>query len=181
MKMFLKVLRLGKSGIVSNSSYAEMGFRSQVSGSMDIDFSQLIDRKLLRFMGESAAYSYLAAQDAISMASLSDEQLDSPRVGIVAGSGGASTRVMVTTADIAREKGPKRIGPYAVTKSMGSSISAILGTAFKIKGVNYSISSACATSAHCIGHGADLIKSGQQDIVIAGGGEDEHWSSSSLI
>ena len=102
-----------------------MGFRSQVSGSMDIDFSQLIDRKLLRFMGESAAYSYLAAQDAISMASLSEEQLDSPRVGIVAGSGGASTRVMVTTADIAREKGPKRIGPYAVTKSMGSSISAI--------------------------------------------------------
>ena len=132
-------------------------------------------------MGESAAYSYLAAQDAIGMASLSEEQLDSPRVGIVAGSGGASTRVMVTTADIAREKGPKRIGPYAVTKSMGSSISAILGTAFKIKGVNYSISSACATSAHCIGHGADLIKSGQQDIVIAGGGEDEHWSSSSLF
>ncbi|MDA9578252.1 beta-ketoacyl-ACP synthase I [Gammaproteobacteria bacterium] len=177
----LESLKLGKSGIVSNTSYAEMGFRSQVSGSMDIDFSQLIDRKLLRFMGESAAYSYLAAQDAISMASLSDEQLDSPRVGIVAGSGGASTRVMVTTADIAREKGPKRIGPYAVTKSMGSSISAILGTAFKIKGVNYSISSACATSAHCIGHGADLIKSGQQDIVIAGGGEDEHWSSSSLF
>ena len=177
----LESLKLGKSGIVSNSSYAEMGFRSQVSGSMDIDFSQLIDRKLLRFMGESAAYSYLAAQDAIGMASLSEEQLDSPRVGIVAGSGGASTRVMVTTADIAREKGPKRIGPYAVTKSMGSSISAILGTAFKIKGVNYSISSACATSAHCIGHGADLIKSGQQDIVIAGGGEDEHWSSSSLF
>ena len=177
----LESLKLGKSGIISNTSYAEMGFRSQVSGSLDIDFSQLIDRKLLRFMGESAAYSYLAAQDAISMASLSDEQLDSPRVGIVAGSGGASTRVMVTTADIAREKGPKRIGPYAVTKSMGSSISAILGTAFKIKGVNYSISSACATSAHCIGHGADLIKSGQQDIVIAGGGEDEHWSSSSLF
>ena len=177
----LESLKLGKSGIVSNSSYAKMGFRSQVSGSMDIDFSQLIDRKLLRFMGESAAYSYLAAQDAIGMASLSEEQLDSPRVGIVAGSGGASTRVMVTTADIAREKGPKRIGPYAVTKSMGSSISAILGTAFKIKGVNYSISSACATSAHCIGHGADLIKSGQQDIVIAGGGEDEHWSSSSLF
>ncbi len=177
----LESLKLGKSGIVSNSSYAEMGFRSQVSGSMDIDFSKLIDRKLLRFMGESAAYSYLAAQDAIGMASLSEEQLDSPRVGIVAGSGGASTRVMVTTADIAREKGPKRIGPYAVTKSMGSSISAILGTAFKIKGVNYSISSACATSAHCIGHGADLIKSGQQDIVIAGGGEDEHWSSSSLF
>ena len=177
----LESLKNGKSGIVSNSSYADMGFRSQVSGSMDIDFSELIDRKLLRFMGESAAYSYLAAKDAIEMSSLTEEDLDSPRVGIVAGSGGASTRVMVSTADITREKGPKRIGPYAVTKSMGSSISAILGTAFKIKGVNYSISSACATSAHCIGHGADLIKSGQQDIVIAGGGEDEHWSSSSLF
>ena len=177
----LESLKNGKSGIVSNSSYADMGFRSQVSGSMDIDFSKLIDRKLLRFMGESAAYSYLAAKDAIEMSSLTEEDLDSPRVGIVAGSGGASTRVMVSTADIVREKGPKRIGPYAVTKSMGSSISAILGTAFRIKGVNYSISSACATSAHCIGHGADLIKSGQQDIVIAGGGEDEHWSSSSLF
>ena len=177
----LESLKNGKSGIISNSSYADMGFRSQVSGSMDIDFSKLIDRKLLRFMGESAAYSYLAAKDAIEMSSLTEEDLDSPRVGIVAGSGGASTRVMVSTADITREKGPKRIGPYAVTKSMGSSISAILGTAFKIKGVNYSISSACATSAHCIGHGADLIKSGQQDIVIAGGGEDEHWSSSSLF
>ena len=180
-KDVLESLMNGKSGIVSNSSYADMGFRSQVSGSMDIDFSKLIDRKLLRFMGESAAYSYLAAKDAIEMSSLTEEDLDSPRVGIVAGSGGASTRVMVSTADIVREKGPKRIGPYAVTKSMGSSISAILGTAFKIKGVNYSISSACATSAHCIGHGADLIKSGQQDIVIAGGGEDEHWSSSSLF
>ena len=177
----LASLQNGASGIVSNSSYAEMGFRSQISGSMDINFSELIDRKLLRFMGESAAYSYLAAKDAIEMSCLDEEDLDSPRVGIVAGSGGASTRVMVSTADIAREKGPKRIGPYAVTKSMGSSISAILGTAFKIKGVNYSISSACATSAHCIGHGADLIKSGQQDIVIAGGGEDEHWSSSSLF
>ncbi|MDC0392526.1 beta-ketoacyl-ACP synthase II [Gammaproteobacteria bacterium] len=177
----LESLKNGKSGIISNSSYADMGFRSQVSGSMDIDFSKLIDRKLLRFMGESAAYSYLAAKDAIEMSSLTEEDLDSPRVGIVAGSGGASTRVMVSTSDIVREKGPKRIGPYAVTKSMGSSISAILGTAFKIKGVNYSISSACATSAHCIGHGADLIKSGQQDIVIAGGGEDEHWSSSSLF
>ena len=114
----LESLKNGKSGIVSNSSYADMGFRSQVSGSMDIDFSELIDRKLLRFMGESAAYSYLAAKDAIEMSSLTEEDLDSPRVGIVAGSGGASTRVMVSTADIAREKGPKRIGPYAVTKSM---------------------------------------------------------------
>jgi 3-oxoacyl-[acyl-carrier-protein] synthase-1 len=174
-------LKKGKSGITADETYKEMGFRSQVSGSVDLNFSELIDRKLYRFMGESAAYAYLAAQDAIEMAGISELHLNSDRTGIVAGSGGASTRVMVTTADITREKGPKRIGPYAVTKSMGSSISAILGTAFKLKGINYSISSACATSAHCIGHGADLIKSGQQDIVIAGGGEDLHWSSSSLF
>ena len=171
----------GKSGITADETYKEMGFRSQVSGSVDLNFSELIDRKLYRFMGESAAYAYLAAQDAIEMAGISELHLDSDRTGIVAGSGGASTRVMVSTADITREKGPKRIGPYAVTKSMGSSISAILGTAYKLKGINYSISSACATSAHCIGHGADLIKSGQQDIVLAGGGEDLHWSSSGLF
>ena len=174
-------LKNGKSGITADETYKEMGFRSQVSGSVDLNFSELIDRKLYRFMGESAAYAYLAAQDAIEMAGISELHLNSDRTGIVAGSGGASTRVMVSTADITREKGPKRIGPYAVTKSMGSSISAILGTAYKLKGINYSISSACATSAHCIGHGADLIKSGQQDIVIAGGGEDLHWSSSSLF
>ena len=174
-------LKNGKSGITSNETYKEMGFRSQVSGSVDLNFSELIDRKLYRFMGESAAYAYLAAQDAIEMAGISELHLNSDRTGIVAGSGGASTRVMVSTADITREKGPKRIGPYAVTKSMGSSISAILGTAYKLKGINYSISSACATSAHCIGHGADLIKSGQQDIVLAGGGEDLHWSSSGLF
>ena len=177
----LDSLKNGKSGITADETYKEMGFRSQVSGSVDLNFSELIDRKLYRFMGESAAYAYLAAQDAIEMAGISELHLNSDRTGIVAGSGGASTRVMVSTADITREKGPKRIGPYAVTKSMGSSISAILGTAYKLKGINYSISSACATSAHCIGHGADLIKSGQQDIVIAGGGEDLHWSSSSLF
>ena len=174
-------LKNGKSGITGDETHKEMGFRSQVSGSVDLNFSELIDRKLYRFMGESAAYAYLAAQDAIEMAGISELHLNSDRTGIVAGSGGASTRVMVSTSDITREKGPKRIGPYAVTKSMGSSISAILGTAYKLKGINYSISSACATSAHCIGHGADLIKSGQQDIVIAGGGEDLHWSSSSLF
>ena len=177
----LDSLKNGKSGITADETYKEMGFRSQVSGSVDINLSELIDRKLYRFMGESAAYAYLAAQDAIEMAGISELHLNSERAGIVAGSGGASTRVMVSTADITREKGPKRIGPYAVTKSMGSSISAILATAYKLKGINYSISSACATSAHCIGHGADLIKSGQQDIVMAGGGEDLHWSSSSLF
>ena len=177
----LSSLQEGKSGITSNQSYSDMGFRSQISGSIDLDYSELIDRKLLRFMGEASAYSYLAAKDAIKMSGLEEEYLNSPRVGIVAGSGGSSTRVMLSTSDITREKGPKRIGPYAVTKSMASSISAILGTAFKLKGINYSISSACATSAHCIGHGADLIRSGQQDIIIAGGGEDEHWSSSNLF
>ena len=177
----LDSLKNGKSGITADEIHKEMGFRSQISGSVDLNFSELIDRKLYRFMGESAAYAYLAAQDAIEMAGISELHLNSDRTGIVAGSGGASTRVMVSTADITREKGPKKIGPYAVTKSMGSSISAILGTAYKLKGINYSISSACATSAHCIGHGADLIKSGQQDIVIAGGSEDLHWSSSSLF
>ena len=177
----LDSLKNGKSGITANETYKEMGFRSQVSGNVDLNFAELIDRKLFRFMGEASAYAYLAAQDAIEMAGISEDHLNSEKTGIVAGSGGSSTRVMVSTADITREKGPKRIGPYAVTKSMGSSISAILGTAYKLKGINYSISSACATSAHCIGHGADLIKSGQQDIVIAGGGEDLHWSSSSLF
>ena len=177
----LKNLQAGKSGITKNETYSKMGFRSQIAGSISIELSDFIDRKLLRFMGEGSAYSYLAALDALEMAGLDERDISSPKVGIVAGSGGASTRVMVQTADIAREKGPKRIGPYAVTKSMGSSISAILGTALKLKGINYSISSACATSAHCIGHAAELIKSGQQDIVLAGGGEDEHWSSSSLF
>ena len=177
----LNSLKNGKSGITANETYKEMGFRSQISGSVDINFAELIDRKLYRFMGEASAYSYLAAKDAIEMSGITESHLDSIKTGIVAGSGGSSTRVMVSTSDITRDKGPKRIGPYAVTKTMGSSISAILATAFKLKGINYSISSACATSAHCIGHAADLIKSGQQDIVIAGGGEDLHWSSSNLF
>ena len=174
-------LKNGSSGISFNDVYSEMGFRSCVSGSIDINLSDYIDRKLLRFMGESAGYSYLATKDALDMAGINEEDLDSPRIGIVAGSGGSSTRIMVENGDIARERGPKRIGPYGVTRSMSSSISAIISTAFKLKGINYSISSACATSAHCIGHAADLIKSGQQDIVIAGGSDDEHWSSSCLF
>ena len=177
----LNHLQNGKSGISFNKTYSEMGFRSCISGSIDIDLSDLIDRKLLRFMGESSGYAYLATKDALEMAGIEEEDLDSPKIGIVAGSGGASTRVMIASGDIAREKGPKRIGPYGVTKSMSSSISAIIATALKLKGINYSISSACATSAHCIGHAADLIKNGQQDIVIAGGSDDEHWSSSCLF
>lgn len=174
-------LQNAKSGIVFNEKYSDMGFRSCVSGSVNIDLSEHIDRKLLRFMGESAGYAYLATKDALKMAGIDESHLDSPKIGIVAGSGGASTRVMLESGDIAREKGPKRIGPYGVTKSMSSSISAIIATALKLKGINYSISSACATSAHCIGHAADLIKSGQQDVVIAGGSDDEHWSSSCLF
>ena len=174
-------LQNAKSGIVFNEKYSEMGFRSCVSGSVNIDLSEHIDRKLLRFMGESAGYAYLATKDALKMAGIDESHLDSPKIGIVAGSGGASTRVMLESGDIAREKGPKRIGPYGVTKSMSSSISAIIATALKLKGINYSISSACATSAHCIGHAADLIRSGQQDVVIAGGSDDEHWSSSCLF
>jgi len=180
-KEVLHSLQNGKSGIVKNQTYADMNFRSQISGSIDIDLKEAIDRKLLRFMGEAPAYAYLAALDAIDMSGLSDEMLSNPRVGIVAGSGGASTKAQVVTADITRDKGPKRIGPYAVTKTMGSTVAAILGTALKLQGVNYSISSACSTSAHCIGHGAELIKSGQQDIVLVGGGEDEHWSSSCMF
>ena len=174
-------LQNAKSGIVFNEKYSEMGFRSCVSGSVNINLSEHIDRKLLRFMGESAGYAYLATKDALRMAGIDESHLDSPKIGIVAGSGGASTRVMLESGDIARERGPKRIGPYGVTKSMSSSISAIIATALKLKGINYSISSACATSAHCIGHAADLIKSGQQDVVIAGGSDDEHWSSSCLF
>ena len=174
-------LQNGLSGISFNDVYSEMGFRSCISGSININLADYIDRKLLRFMGESAGYSYLATKDALDMASINEEDLDSPRIGIVAGSGGSSTRIMVENGDIARDRGPKRIGPYGVTRSMSSSISAIISTAFKLKGINYSISSACATSAHCIGHAADLIKSGQQDIVIAGGSDDEHWSSSCLF
>jgi len=177
----LMCLQNGKSGIVYNDTYSEMGFRSCISGSININLSDHIERKLLRFMGEASGYAYLATMDALQMAGIDEKDLDSPRVGIVAGSGGASTRVMVDSGDIAREKGPKRIGPYGVTKSMSSSISAIIATALKLKGVNYSISSACATSAHCIGHAADLIRYGQQDVVIAGGSDDEHWSSSCLF
>ena len=180
-KDVVESLQNGKSGISFNERYSDLGFRSCVSGSVKINLADFIDRKLLRFMGDSSGYSYLATLDALEMAELSLDEISTPRIGIVAGSGGASTRIMVRSSDITRDKGPKRIGPYGVTKSMSSAISANIATALKIKGINYSISSACATSAHCIGHAADLIKNGQQDIVIAGGCDDEHWSSSSLF
>ncbi|MDA9332337.1 beta-ketoacyl-ACP synthase I [Gammaproteobacteria bacterium] len=177
----LSSLKNGKSGIKLNPTYKEMGFRSHVSGSIDINLSELIDRKVLRFMSEASGFAYLAAQEALINAGVDLSSIDTSRIGIVAGSGGASSAAQIEASDIARAKGPKRIGPYAVTKTMGSTVSAILGTTLKTKGVNYSISSACSTSAHCIGHAAELIQLGKQDIVIAGGAEQEHWTSSSMF
>lgn len=172
----------GRSGIRRNEKYAEMGFRSQVSGSITgLDLEALIDRKMLRFMGDAAAYGYLSLQQAIAMAGLTPEQVVNPRTGLVAGSGGASSKNQVLAADIAREKGIKRVGPYMVPRTMSSTLSACLSTAFQIKGVNYTIASACATSAHCIGHAAELIQLGKQDIVFAGGGEEEGWEESCLF
>ena len=177
----LKSLKTGKSGISSNMTYADMGFRSHVSGTININLSELIDRKTLRFMSEASGFGYIAAQEALLNASINLEDMDSSRIGIVAGSGGASSAAQIEASDTARERGPKRIGPYAVTKTMGSTVSAILGTTLKLKGVNYSISSACSTSAHCICHAAELIQLGKQNIIIAGGAEQEHWTSSSMF
>ena len=177
----LKSLKKGRSGISKNLTHEEMGFRSHVSGSININLSELIDRKILRFMSEASGFGYLAAQEALLNASINLEEMTTERVGIVAGSGGASSAAQIEASDIARARGPKRIGPYAVTKTMGSTVSAILGTTLKLQGVNYSISSACSTSAHCIGHAAELIQLGKQDIIIAGGAEQEHWTSSSMF
>jgi 3-oxoacyl-[acyl-carrier-protein] synthase-1 len=177
----LSSLKKGKSGIQHNPVYKDMGFRSHVSGSIEINLSDLIDRKVLRFMSEASGFAYLAAQEALNHSRIDLESMDTSRIGIVAGSGGASSAAQIEASDVAREKGPKRIGPYAVTKTMGSTVSAILGTTLKLKGVNYSISSACSTSAHCIGHAAELIQLGKQDMVIAGGAEQEHWTSSSMF
>ena len=177
----LSSLKNGKSGITKNLTYEEMGFRSHVSGAVNINLSELIDRKTLRFMSEASGFGYIAAQEALLNASLNLEEMNASRIGIVAGSGGASSAAQIEASDVARERGPKRIGPYAVTKTMGSTVSAILGTTLKLKGVNYSISSACSTSAHCIGHAAELSQLGKQDIIIAGGAEQEHWTSSSMF
>lgn len=174
-------LRLGRSGIRFNETYRDLGFRSHVSGRPDIDLEALIDRKAKRFMGEAAAYAYVAMQNAIADAGLTPEQVSNPRTGLVAGSGGASSANQVEAVDILRAKGLKRIGPYMVPRTMSSTISACLATPFQIKGVNYSISSACATSAHCIGHAAELIQLGKQDVVFAGGGEEEHWAMTCLF
>ncbi len=176
-----EALRAGKSGIEFCQEYADLGFRSHIHGPMRIDLSEGIDRKLKRFMGDGAAFNYLAMVEAISDSGLEDSEVSNFRTGLVMGSGGPSTSNIVQAADILREKGLKRVGPYMVTRTMSSTNSACLATPFKIKGVNYSISSACSTSAHCIGHGAELIQMGKQDIVFAGGGEEVHWTMTVLF
>ena len=171
-----------RSGISKNEANLELGLRSHVSGSIqNLELKELIDRKLYRFMGDAAAYAYLSTEEAIKDADLKDADLSNHRTGIIMGSGGASSEDQIDSADILRSKGLKRIGPYRVTKAMGSTVSACLATSFGIKGINYSISSACATSAHCIGSGMEQIQLGKQDIIIAGGGEAEHWGMTSLF
>ena len=175
-------LKKSISGISENKTNKEMGLRSHVSGSIkNLELKELIDRKLYRFMGEASAYAYLSAQEAIDNANLSQDELSNHRTGLIMGSGGASSEDQIDSADILRSKGLKRIGPYRVTKAMGSTVSACLATSFGIKGINYSISSACATSAHCIGSGMEQIQLGKQDIILAGGGEAEHWGMTSLF
>ena len=174
-------LRNGTSGIVAAPEYTELGFRSQVHGTVKLDVADHVDRKQLRFMGEGAAYAVLAMEQAIADAGLEDHQVSNERSGLVAGSGGPSTANLLAAFDITREKGPKRIGPYMVPRCMSSTVSACIATFFKIRGINYSISSACSTSAHCITSGADAIRSGSQDIVFAGGGEELHWTLSVLF
>ena len=171
-----------KSGITINEVNEGLGLRSHVSGSIDnLDLKERIDRKLYRFMGDAAAYAYLSTEEAIKDSNLKDSELTNYKTGLIMGSGGASSEDQIESADILRTKGLKRIGPYRVTKAMGSTVSACLATSFGIKGINYSISSACATSAHCIGSGMEQIQLGKQNIVIAGGGEAEHWGMTSLF
>ena len=174
-------LKNGRSGIVYNENFEEMGLRSLVSGSVNIDIKEHIDRKVLRFMGDAAAYAYIAMKMAIEDAGLDDTDVSNPRTGLIASSGGASSENIIFSADTLRNRGVKRIGPYMVPRTMSSSVSACLATPFKIKGVNMSITSACATSAHCIGAAAEQIQMGKQDIVFAGGGEEEHWNLSSMF
>lgn len=172
----LESLKTGKSGIAFNQEFADYKLRSNVSGQIDIDVKEFVDRKAMRFMGDAAAYSYISMQQAIEDAGLSEEQVSNERTGLLVGSGGGSSKWQVEAADILREKGVKRVGPYMVPRTMASTTSACLATPFKIKGVNYSISSACATSAHCIGHAVEQIQLGKQDVIFAGGGEELHWT-----
>ena len=174
-------LRESRSGIVALPDHAEAGLRSQVGGRVDIDLDAQIDRKLKRFMSDAAAYSYIALRDAIADAGLDEAQVSHLRTGLIAGSGGGSSQWQVEAADLLRNRGVRKVGPYMVPRTMCSTVSANLATAFSIKGVSYSLSAACATSAHCIGAAADMIRHGAQDIVFAGGGEDLHWSMSMMF
>jgi 3-oxoacyl-[acyl-carrier-protein] synthase-1 len=177
----LDSLRAGRSGIRLSEEQRSMGFRSHVYGPIDLPLDELIDRKLKRFMSDAAAYSYLALREAIADAVLDDADVSNVRTGLVAGSGGASTENVLLCGDTARQKGPRKVGPYMVPRCMNSAIAANLATAMRIKGTSYTISSACATSAHAIGHGAELIQLGKQDVVFAGGGEDVHWGSTVMF
>lgn len=169
-------LRAGRSGIAFSQEYADLGFRSHVHGPIRINTEELIDRKVRRFMGDSAAFNYVAMQEALADSGLEEKDVSHPRTGLIMGSGGASTANVTEAVDLLRAKGLRKVGPYMVTRTMSSTNAACLATAFKIKGVSYSISSACATSSHCIGNGYELIQMGKQDIVFAGGGEEVHWS-----
>lgn len=177
----LASLREAKSGIVKADDYAELGFRSQVHGAPNLDWEEVIDRKVRRFMGAGAGWNYVAMEQAISDAGLEEDDVSNERTGMIMGSGGPSTRAIVRAADTTREKGPKKVGPFEVPKSMCSTNSATLSTPYKIKGVSYSISSACSTSAHCIGNAGELIQLGKQDVVFAGGGEELDWTLSVLF
>ncbi len=174
-------LREAKSGIISAPEYTEFGFRSQVYGKPQLDWEEALDRKTRRFMGEGSAWNYIAMEQAIQDSGLEETEVSNERTGLIMGSGGPSTKTIVWAADITRERGPKKVGPFAVPKAMGSTASATLATPFKIKGVNYSITSACSTSAHCIGNGAEMIQWGKQDIVFAGGSEGLEWTLSVLF
>jgi 3-oxoacyl-[acyl-carrier-protein] synthase-1 len=174
-------LRHGQSGISFNEKFREMGLRSQVCGSVDIDLAGLIDRKHKRFMGDAASYAYVALQNAIEDAGLAEKEVSNPRTGLIAGSGGASSANLVWTADTLREKGVRRVGPYQIPRTMSSTVSACLSTHFGILGLNYSVTSACATSTHCIGVAMEQIQWGKQDIVFAGGGEEEDWTLASMF
>ena len=177
----IESLRLGRSGIRFNESYKEFGLRSQVSGSVDLDLKEAIDRKHLRMMGPAAAYAYVAMRDAIRDAGLSEQIISHPRTGLITGSGGASNADIVESADILRDRGIRKVGAFRVPRTMGSTTSACLSTFYRIKGINYSITSACSTSAHCIGNAMEQIQLGKQDVVFAGGGEEEHWSMAMLF
>jgi 3-oxoacyl-[acyl-carrier-protein] synthase-1 len=177
----LDSLKNGRSGIRFNEKFREMGLRSQVCGSVDIDISEHIDRKVRRFMGDAAAYSYIAMQEAIDDAGLEAGDISNPRTGLIAASGGASSANIVASADTLRARGVRKIGPYMVPRTMGSTVSACLATPYRIKGVNYSITSACATSAHCIGAAMEQIQLDKQDLVFAGGGEEEDWTLAGMF